>query len=113
MAIQKQEILKSLGPRVRKARLDKGYTQEYVAEHINISIDLLRSIENSRNIGSVATLLNLCNILEITMDYLFIDFLKQSDKTIDASLYSLVSNISKEDRATLKKVIIYMDKHYS
>lgn len=113
MLIQKQDILKSLGPKIRKARLDKGFTQEYVAEHINVSIDLLRSIENSRNIGSISTLLNLCNILEITMDYLFIDFLNKSDKNIDSNLYSLLNSISEEDRDTLKKIIIYMDKHYS
>ena len=42
-----------------------------MAEKVNISIDLLRNIENSRNVGSVTTLLNLCNFLEITPNAMF------------------------------------------
>lgn len=55
--------------RLKKARNEKKYTQEYVAEHVNISPDLLRNIENGRNIGSIPTLLNLCNFLEISVFY--------------------------------------------
>lgn len=68
MLITNKDILNVMGRRLKKARLRKKLTQEYVAEKINISSDLLRNIENGRNIGSVPTLLNLCNFLEITPD---------------------------------------------
>ncbi len=112
MLITKQEILEQLGPKIKKARIAKGYTQEYVAEHINISADLLRNIENSRNIGSVPTLLNLCNLLDITMNDLFVDFLTNSNSSIDSTLYHYLKDISKEDQERLKKIIIYIDKTY-
>ena len=63
---------------MKKARNAKGYTQEFVAESVNISTDLLRNIENGRNIGSLPTLLNLCNFLEITPNYLFLDLLNEN-----------------------------------
>ena len=112
MLVTSTEILKELGPKVKKARIAKGYTQEYVAEHINISTDLLRNIENSRNIGSVPTLLNLCNLLEITMNDLFIDFITEPNNSIDNTLYKYFKNISKEDKDLLKNIIIHIDKNY-
>ena len=112
MLVNSIDILKNLGPKVKKARIAKGYTQEYVAEHINISADLLRNIENSRNIGSVPTLINLCNLLEITMDDLFIDFISKPKNSIDNTLYQHFKNISKEDKELLKNIIIHIDKNY-
>ena len=68
--IKNKDILKVIGERIQKARNKKGYTQEYVAEKIDKSVDILRSIENGRSVGSVETLLNLCNVLEVTLDYI-------------------------------------------
>lgn len=112
MLVTNQDILKQLGPKVKKARIAKGYTQEYVAEHINISADLLRNIENCRNIGSVATLINLCNLLNISLNDLFIDFLPEINNTIDSKLYNYLKDFSKEDKELLKKIIIHIDKSY-
>lgn len=112
MLVTNTEILNKLGPKVKKARIVKGYTQEYVAEHINVSADLLRNIENSRNIGSISTLINLCNLLDITLNDLFIDFLHNSNSNIDANLYNYLNQISAEDKGLLKKIIIHIDKNY-
>ena len=46
MLVNNEDILKVLGKNIKKVRKEKGYTQDYVAEQINISTDLLRSIEN-------------------------------------------------------------------
>ena len=55
MLIKSEDVLKSIGNKIKVARLSKKYTQEYVAENIDISTDLFRSIENGRNIGSLPT----------------------------------------------------------
>ena len=116
MLVTSTEVLKGLGLglglKVKRLRIAKGYTQEYVAEHINISADLLRNIENSRNIGSVPTLLNLCNLLEITMNDLFIDFISEPKNSIDNTLYQYLKNMSKENKQLLKNIIIHIDKNY-
>ena len=64
MLIKGTDVLEVLGKNLKKARKKLKYTQEYVAEGVDISIDLLRNIENGRNIGSVPTLLNLCNFFQ-------------------------------------------------
>ncbi len=112
MLVTSSDVLQILGSRLKKARLDKKITQEYVAESINISPDLLRNIENGRNIGSIPTLLNLCNFLDITMDTLFEPLLTTHKDTLDTSLMKYIKSISAEDKEVLKNIIIHIDKNY-
>ena len=112
MLIKKSDILKYLGPNVRKARLAKNYTQEFVAENIGVSTDLIRNIENARSFGSLATLLNLCNFLGITPNYLFSDLVSETNLSLDNTLKNYCSDLSTQDKETLKQIIIHIDKYY-
>lgn len=112
MLIKNTDVLSVLGPSLKKARLAKEYTQEYVAEHVEISTDLLRNIENKRNIGSLPTLLNLCNFLDVTPNYLFFELLNKNNSNLDDTLKNQFSNLSLESRETLKQILIYLDKNY-
>ena len=95
-----------------KIRKEKGYTQDYVAEQINVSTDLLRSIENGRNIGSITTLLNICNFLQVSPNTLFAELLDFKEETLDSSLLNLTNQLSKEGKNILKEIIIHIDKNY-
>ena len=115
MLITNTDVLNILGKKIKKARKDLKYTQEYVAENIDISIDLLRNIENGRNIGSVPTLLNLCNFLKISPNTLFselLDINEFSNDTLDTILLKQFQKLSKKDKETLKNIIIHIDKNY-
>ena len=112
LKIKSEDISKSISKKIKKVRISKGLTQEALAESIEISTDLLRNIENSRNIGSITTLLNLCNALEITPNFLFADLLSDSNDDYDNKLYSMFSKISRKDKELLKQIIIHIDKKY-
>lgn len=112
MLITGNDVLQVLGNRLKKARTDKKLTQDFVAESVNISTDLLRNIENGRNIGSIPTLLNLCNFLEITPDILFEPLLTTERSTLDTTLTKYINSVSREDKEILKKIIIHIDKNY-
>ena len=112
MFIESNDVLQILGPRLKQARTEKKYTQEDVAEKVDISADLLRNIENGRNIGSIPTLLNICNFLEVTPDFLFEPLLTTKKDTLDTMLTQYISDISPENKEILKKIIIHMDKNY-
>ena len=108
--IKNKDILKVIGERIQKARIEKGYTQEYVAEKIDKSIDILRSIENGRSVGSVETLLNICNILEITLDYIFIDLLDKKGEILDNKLYENFQELTLEQKELLNVMVEHMKK---
>lgn len=113
MLITNKDVLDVIGNRLKKYRIEKKYTQEFVAEKINISTDLLRNIENGRNIGSVPTLLNLCNFLEITPDIIFQPLLTTKISTLDTTLTNYINSISAQDKETIKQIIIHVDKKYN
>ena len=106
MLITSEDVLKTIGKKFKQSRLSQKYTQEYVAENIDISIDLLR------NIGSITTLLNLCNFLKVSPNYIFSDLLTFKESTLDTTLMDYIKNISKEDKELLKQIIIHIDKNY-
>ncbi len=112
MQVTNQDILNILGLQVKKARRKQGYTQEFVAESIGVSIDLLRNIENGRNIGSIPTIINICNFLKVSPNTLFEEVLDFKEETLDTNLLNLISNLSKKDKKILRDVIIHLDKNY-
>lgn len=107
--IKNKDILKVIGTKIQKARKDKNYTQEYVAEEIDKSVDTLRGIENGRCVGSVETLINLCNVLDITLDYIFYDLLEQKNGILDRELYKSFENLSLEDKEIVNTLIEKMN----
>ncbi len=112
MLITSDDVLKTIGGKIKQARLSNKYTQDYVSEQIDISTDLLRNIENGRNIGSIPTLLNLCNFLKLSPNYLFSELLTFEEKTLDTDLKTHLSKLSKENKTILKEIIIHIDKNY-
>ena len=112
MLITSNDILNIIGNKIKQARIQKKYTQDYVSENINVSTDLLRNIENGRNIGSLSTLLNLCNFLEISPNYLFAELLTFKEDTLDTKLSYYMSKLSSENKQLLKEIILHIDKNY-
>ena len=112
MLIKNEDILQILGKNLKQARKDLKYTQEFVSEGVNISIDLLRNIENGRNVGSVPTLLNLCNFLKISPNKLFEGLLTFREETLDSTLMEYLKAFSPNDRKVFRDIIIHVDKNY-
>ena len=109
MLIKNEDILQILGKNLKQARKDLKYTQEFVSEGVNISIDLLRNIEN---VGSVPTLLNLCNFLKISPNKLFDGLLTFREETLDSTLTEYLKAFSPNDRKVFRDIIIHVDKNY-
>ncbi len=59
---------KSIGKRIKIARISKDVSQEKLAESAGISTVHLSNIENGHSRLSIKTLINIINTLEITAD---------------------------------------------
>ncbi len=64
-------IKKELGKRIKKMRVERGYTQDKMAEIIDISQKALSSIELGENFVSAETLDKILSAFEITAEELF------------------------------------------
>lgn len=109
--IENKDILKVIGTKIQEARKDKGYTQEYVAEKIDKSVDTFRGIENGRSVGSLESLLNICNVLEITLDYIFGDLLDKKGEILDNKLYENFQKLELRDKELINVLIEHMKKN--
>jgi len=56
--------------RLKAARIEKGYTQDYVGEQLQMSQISYHKIENGKTALKVRTLLELAIILEVKESYL-------------------------------------------
>ena len=59
-----------IAKRIRDTRISKGITQEYVANYADVNVSHISNIENNRVKISLTTLVNVCNALEVTVDYI-------------------------------------------
>ena len=56
--------------RLKEARLEKGWTQKQLAEAIKTTDDSIFSWEKGRSQPSIEFLRKLCQVLEVSSDYL-------------------------------------------
>ena len=108
MTIKNKDILKVIGKKIKVARNSKNYTQEYVAEKIDKSPDIIRNIENGRSVGSVETLLNICNLLEITLDDVFYDLLQNKNEILDEKIYKNFQELTLKEKEMINMLISYI-----
>ena len=64
------------GERVRKKRQQKGWTQEMLAKELGVSTSFVGHIERGSRKASLETLVQIANVLEVSMDYLLAASLK-------------------------------------
>lgn len=60
----------SMGSRIRQAREDKGYTQEYIAEVLGISRQAVHKWEKDRTNPDTHNLISLAELLGVSVDFL-------------------------------------------
>lgn len=97
-------IKKEFGKQIKNLRVNNGYTQEKLAELLNISQRALSSIELGNNFVSAETIENLLNVFDITLEDLFAT---NSFKESNELLKMINKNISEIGDNPKKLEIIY------
>lgn len=59
--------------KLKETRISKGITQEYVANIADVNTSHISNIENNRVKVSLPTLVQMCNALDTTVDYILAD----------------------------------------
>lgn len=68
--MNKEDLLTDFGKRLKKARTDKGMTQQELAEAINTSKSMISGYENGKNDPARSVLINLSKQLGVSINYL-------------------------------------------
>ena len=67
--------LKAMGQRIKTARERKGYTQEQLAERLNLSVQHVSVIERGVKAPKLETFIRIANELQVNADFLLSDVL--------------------------------------
>ena len=74
---------KSIGKRIKLRKKELNIKQNELAEKLNISNNHLSSVENGREKPSLELLLNICELLNVTPDYLLLGNMHTNDISQD------------------------------
>lgn len=95
-----------IGQRIKMARKAKRYTQDYVSARANIGEKFLSQIECGNAGLSVQTLLSLCEILEVSPNYIL---LANPSKSTENSIGDLLQGLTPrqlQDVETILKIFV-------
>lgn len=98
-----QELdFEKIGARLKELRLTKGYTQEQVAAIIDVNTSHISNIENNRVKVSLTALVQLCNALDVTVDYVLSGEYPQNSSVLD---YEILKELQKCTPDTKEKIL--------
>ena len=85
--------LKEIGERIRKRRCELSYTQEYLAELMDVSVQMVSNLERGNKAIRIDNLIKVSKILRMSTDYILKGELPGKDQnTLVDKLYQLPEN---------------------
>jgi transcriptional regulator with XRE-family HTH domain len=104
-----------IGKKLRETRISKGLTQEYIAEKADVNTSHISNIENNRVKISLQTLVNVCNTMDVTVDYILADQYTATSRTPDALDHELLHQLhscSPHTKECVLDLIKVLQKHF-
>lgn len=92
------------GERLRSRRISLGFTQEFIADKVGISLRFYQMIERGEKSLSVDTLMNLARVMSVSVDYLLFGDLSSSFENPIAEILHSLSLQQREDAAKILKL---------
>lgn len=100
-----------VGETWKKIRKSKNLTQEYVAEQLELGTRYISDLERNKTIGSLSTLIKLCNLYEVTPTFVLQDYLNiNDDLKIDPDLVGFYT-LNAQQQAIIIKLIEFMNNN--
>lgn len=94
-----------IGQKLKKIRISKGLTQEYIANMVDVNTSHISNIENNRVKVSLSTLLQICNALGVTVDYVRSDEYTEASSALDHEILSELQGCSDRTKEQILQII--------
>lgn len=93
-----------IGQRIKEVRNDKHLTQEYLANATGVNVSHISNIETNKVKVSLTLLVQICNALDVTMDYLLENEYHRPTSIIEKELLNTIKDMKKEKQETLLRI---------
>ena len=95
--------LKQIGQRIYERRRELRYTQEQLAEKMDVSIQMVSNLERGNKAIRIDNLVALCEILDVSTDYIL-----TGRRSIESES-DLVNKISSLDEKSYRMLTVFVD----
>ena len=119
MNTTERALRKSIGSKIKLARTRTNYTQEKLAEKLQLSTRYISQLERGVAFGSATTIVSLCKALNINSDFLFHDVIN-SENSVSAIVddkflhtYSMLNDYNKEILNSIARELVNLQSAYS
>ena len=96
-----------LGRRIRKQRTQRGWTQEALAERVNVSTSFVGHVERGSRKASLETLVAMANALDVSVDYLL------SGSINNSVIGPMPKSLNDQQRTALKEILTTIQDNLS
>ncbi len=93
-----------IGSRIRQARLAKNYTQEDLAEQLDISVAFLSRVERGNSQINLKRLNQICGLLDVTEGYMLNGAANNSENYLEKEFSEILKNCSPEKQKLIYNV---------
>ena len=93
-----------IGKRIREVRSGKHLTQEYLAETTGVNVSHISNIELNKVKVSLTLLVQICNALDVSMDYLLENEYHNPTSALETELLNTIKDLSKDKQETLLRI---------
>lgn len=96
--------LSNIGKRIQSRRKQLMFTQEQLAEMMNVSIQMVSNLERGNKAIRIDNLINLSQILDVSTDYILTGKTTADD---NETLTSRIAQLSPKDRKMIEMMVEY------
>lgn len=96
------QLLKDLGQRISAQRRSLGFTQEQVAEQMNVSVQMISNLELGRKAIRPENLVKISAILHISTDYLLLGHISPNEAS---ELALKIQALSAAQQAAVEQIV--------
>ena len=108
--MKKKSTIK-IGSIIQKIRKSNGYTQEKLAEEVEVSVRYISDIEQDNYKPSYEVLIRICNAFNVGLDQIFSEYVNVNEnKSMEYSLAGF-DRLSERDKETIINLITFLNKN--
>lgn len=98
---KKKQINVEIGSRIRQARLQQKITQEQLAELVDVTVQYISDLERGVTGTSVATIVKLCQVLDVSSDFLLMGKTSIPDEQLETKLAA----VTPDEKAAILDIV--------
>lgn len=109
MEANKYELQKAVGKNIKKIRTERGYTQAFLAEKVELSEGHIIQIEGGFKSPSIFSLARIAEALDVSSEYLLFG---ESRDITQENIEILLSSLSDENMVKIEELLNLIKKNF-